>query len=60
MEDMCNEAAEKAAEQATEKNTGELIRSIMDSLNLTVEQALAAAKIPDDKKELYRKAISEA
>jgi hypothetical protein len=55
MEDMCNEAAE----QATEKATVELIHSIMDSLNLTVEQALTAAKIPDDKKEFYRNAISE-
>jgi hypothetical protein len=59
MEDMCNEAAEKAAEQATEKNTVELIRSLMNNLNLSIDQAFEALDIPKGKREVYRKAISE-
>jgi hypothetical protein len=48
---------EEVRDEGAERATIEMIRSFMDSLNLTVEQALAAAKVPDDKKEFYRKAV---
>ena len=37
----------------------ESIRNLMKNMNLTIEQAMNALEIPEDKREKYRKSIEE-
>lgn len=46
-------AAEKSAAEAEKKSRLEDIRSLMETLNLTVQQAMNALKIPADKQKEY-------
>ncbi len=58
MEDMRNEAAEKAAKEAAEKaereTTLDNIKNLMKNLKLTVDQAMQALGIPADDQKKYR------
>ena len=49
MEDMRNEATEKA----TENTLLQTIRNLMETLKLTSDEAMAAMKIPDADREKY-------
>ena len=47
------QAAEKSAAETEKKSRLEDIRSLMETLNLTVQQAMNALKIPADKQKEY-------
>jgi len=53
MEDMRNEAAEKATEAANLKH----IRAIMENLRLSLQQALDALEFTDEEKKKYAKLV---
>jgi hypothetical protein len=53
------EVRDEGVAKGEEKATVELIRSLMNNLNLSIEQAFEALDIPKGKREVYRKAISE-
>ena len=53
MEDMRNEAAEKAAKKATENTLLQNIKNLMETMKLPAEQAMDAIKIPDSDRIRY-------
>lgn len=53
MEDMRNEAAEKAAKKAAENTSLQDIKNLMETMKLSVEQAMDALKIPDSDRMRY-------
>ena len=55
MEDMRNETAKRAEEMTTLAH----IRSIMDSLGMTVEKAMETLKIPQSDREEYAKYLGK-
>ncbi len=46
-------------EDGMEISQKESIRNLMKNMNLTIEQAMNALEIPEDKREKYRKSIEE-
>lgn len=49
---MCN-LSQGIVESTTERNTLDSIRNLMETLNLTIEQAMAALKIPESERPKY-------
>ena len=46
-------------EDGMEISQKESIRNLMKNMNLTIDQAMNASEIPEDKREKYRKSIEE-
>lgn len=57
MEDMRNEAAKKAAKEATEKTLISNIKTLMQTLKLTADQAMDALRVPQEERGEISKAL---
>ena len=55
---MCN-LSQGIVESTTERNTLDSIRNLMETLNLTTEEAMAALKIPEAKRPKYASILKE-
>ena len=44
-------------DEAIESTQTESIKNLMKNMNLTIDQAMNALEVPEDKREKYRKAI---
>lgn len=58
MDEGMEKGIEKGIEQGIEKGI-DSIKKLMKNMNLTIEQAMNALEIPEDKREKYRKSIEE-
>lgn len=48
---------EKGIEKGIELNQTDSIKKLMKNMNLTIEQAMNALEVPEDKREKYRQTI---
>ncbi len=55
---MCN-LSQGIVESTTERNTLDSIRNLMETLNLTAEEAMAALKIPKAERPKYASMLKE-
>lgn len=55
---MCN-LSQGIVESTTERNTLDSIRNLMETLNLTTEEAMAALKIPEAERPKYASILKE-
>ena len=58
VEEMCN-LSQGIVESTTERNTLDSIRNLMETLNLTTEEAMAALKIPEAERPKYASMLKE-
>ncbi len=48
---------DEGMEQGIELNQTDSIKKLMKNMNLTIDQAMNALEVPEDKREKYRKTI---
>ncbi len=54
---LMDEGMEKSIEKGIELSLTNSIKKLMKNTNLTIEQAMNALEVPEDKREKYRQAI---